>query len=59
MLTIVRPTDVLGVSLSVTNAPNGHARRSGLETRLHCAGSFGTAFAKPLWPFVIHVEKGQ
>jgi len=40
-------------SLSVTNAPNDPAQRSGLETRLHCAGSIGAAFAKPLWPFVI------
>jgi len=42
----------LSVSLSVSNAPNDPAQRIGLETRLHCAGSFGAAFVKLLRPLV-------
>jgi len=44
----------LSVRPSVTNASNDPAaQRSGLETRLHCAGSFGATFVKPLWPLVL------
>jgi len=40
MQTIV--TDDHGVCLSVTLS----------DTRLHCTGSFGAAYAKSLWPLV-------
>jgi len=49
-LTIV--TDVRSVCL-VANALNDPTQRSRLETWLHCAGSFGAAFAKPLWSLVV------
>jgi len=47
-----RQSVCLSVCPSVKNTPNDLARRSGLETRLHRAGSFDTAFAKSPWPHV-------
>jgi len=49
----VRCQSVRSSSLSVANALNDPTQRSRLETRLHCVGSFGAAYAKPLWPLVI------
>jgi len=43
--TISFVTDVSGVCPSVCLSHG--------STRLHCAGSFGAAFAKSLWPLVI------
>jgi len=52
VLTIV--TDVRGVCLSVSLS-RSLTRRQCVQCMLHamCAGSFGEAFAKCLWPLVI------
>jgi len=46
----VRLSVSLSVSLSVLNATNDPHSEVDLHTWLHCAGSFGIAFAKLLWP---------